>query len=105
MSLPNLLVVLLSDALDDILDGNLFRGIMMPLTDLIGSWAYAVLFSVMFGMMMFRTDNAIIPAVVFLLIGPVVFFFVPPAAHTIYYIFVVLAITGSIFKAYTPKGG
>lgn len=92
-------------ALNDLQNGRFLEGIFRPLTNILGDWIYAVMFALVFGMLYLQTQSAIVPTVTFLLILPLVLFFVPPGATVFFYVLLALGIGGTFYQAYTHKGG
>lgn len=103
---------LISDALQKMLDGDIISGLLDPFTRVFGDsyaiseqYIYGILFAFMLGAVMLKTQNAMMPAIVFLLIMPVVLFVLPPDAVPIFYVFLILAVTGTIYKIFIHPGG
>jgi len=99
------LTIVFVSMLDDFADGNFFSGLMRPISNLIGDWTYGIFFGMLFSMIYFRSQSAIMPFVVFILLAPIVLFLLPAGAHPMYYIFSSLAGASYVFQAYSRRGG
>lgn len=97
-------IVYLGTAFQRFLEGDFFGGIMAPVIAVFGYWTYAIFFGTLLGMLYFRTESSVMPTVVFIVLLPIVLFFVPTEAWALFGIFFVLAVAGTIAKAYLPRG-
>ncbi len=77
---------------------------MAPVIAVFGNWTYAIFFGTLLGMLYFRTQSAVMPLVVFTVLMPIVLVFIPAEAWGIFGVFFVLAVAGTVAKAYLPRG-
>jgi hypothetical protein len=100
-----MLDIIFVSMMDDFVNGDFISGVQRPITNLIGEWWYTLFFGMIFTLVYFRTQSTIMPTVVFILIAPIALFLMPPGAAPAFYIFISISVAGTLFQAYTHRGG
>ena len=98
------LTVLIQAGLQRFLDGDFFGGILYFVTVAIGDWAYAIGFGAMFVMLYMRNGNVAMPLVVFVVLMPLILWFIPAAAWQIVGVFVAVSIISIFVKVFSNRG-
>lgn len=98
------MIAFLGTGLARLLGGDLFGGLLYPLTNIFGGWTYAIGFGMIFVMLLFKSQSVIMPLVVFIIEMPIVLFLVTPAAWPIFGVFTVVGITSIFAKAWLSRG-
>ena len=101
---PLLWYVLLGGGLQQFLDGDIFGGLLYPVTSVLHEWTFAIGSGMIFLMLYFKAQNVVMPLVVFLLLMPLVLWIIPVAAWAITGVLVMLSIVTVFARLYLNRG-